>query len=400
MIVPAANISVPDSGAVNCTGQTVPTTVSSSYQCDTLSKQYSVGTGDLQLASGNVNCSFAAPACAPATCQLGQVPVNSTCDGFAASLSSSSNNITTVQLLTWNPNVVGFCDALPSQYACVAPPGGAYTLQVSNATNAAAGNQGEISTTFSSVAPSQAPCTAGSAAPGPTPNGAISNCCKWYEVQSGDTCYAIWQNNSITSTQFYSWNPEVNQTSCGIWLGYDYCVRGPAVVQSSSTASSVNTVPTSTAASLASGNTQSKITSSTSTTRSTTSGGITSSQSGSKSTVTTHATTSGGTTSAQSASKSTVTSHTTISGGTSTTHAKRALPTDSSLLGTVYEYLTGRSLLEKRDCSSIATGSCSSTCPCSNGACCSNSGFCGYSPSFCGSGNCTSNCNAKAQCGQ
>lgn len=37
--------------------------------------------------------------------------------------------------------------------------------------------------------------------------------------------------------------------------------------------------------------------------------------------------------------------------------------------------------------------------PCSNGACCGPTGNCGYAPAYCGAG-CTSNCNAKAQCGQ
>ncbi|KAF6788479.1 chitinase [Colletotrichum sojae] len=37
--------------------------------------------------------------------------------------------------------------------------------------------------------------------------------------------------------------------------------------------------------------------------------------------------------------------------------------------------------------------------PCSNGACCGPSGNCGYAPAYCGAG-CTSNCDAKAECGQ
>ncbi|KAK3177855.1 hypothetical protein K4F52_009407 [Lecanicillium sp. MT-2017a] len=37
--------------------------------------------------------------------------------------------------------------------------------------------------------------------------------------------------------------------------------------------------------------------------------------------------------------------------------------------------------------------------PCSNGACCGASGNCGYAPAYCGTG-CTSNCDAKAQCGE
>ncbi|KAF2222118.1 hypothetical protein BDZ85DRAFT_239225 [Elsinoe ampelina] len=49
----------------------------------------------------------------------------------------------------------------------------------------------------------------------------------------------------------------------------------------------------------------------------------------------------------------------------------------------------------------LPIGTCNARTPCPNGACCSGvSGLCGYSPSECGAGNCTSNCNAKAECGE
>ncbi|KAH0437120.1 glycosyl hydrolase family 18 [Colletotrichum camelliae] len=48
----------------------------------------------------------------------------------------------------------------------------------------------------------------------------------------------------------------------------------------------------------------------------------------------------------------------------------------------------------------LPVGTCNAETPCVNGACCSGiSGLCGYSPSECGVGNCTSNCDAKAECG-
>ncbi|ORY13819.1 hypothetical protein BCR34DRAFT_662986 [Clohesyomyces aquaticus] len=60
--------------------------------------------------------------------------------------------------------------------------------------------------------------------------------------------------------------------------------------------------------------------------------------------------------------------------------------------------ISGRSLaLFKRD---LPEGTCAPGTPCVNGACCSNKGICGYSPAECGSGNCISNCNATAPCGQ
>lgn len=47
----------------------------------------------------------------------------------------------------------------------------------------------------------------------------------------------------------------------------------------------------------------------------------------------------------------------------------------------------------------ISQGTCSPSQSCGQG-CCSSSGFCGFGPSFCGAGNCTSSCDALAECGQ
>lgn len=52
--------------------------------------------------------------------------------------------------------------------------------------------------------------------------------------------------------------------------------------------------------------------------------------------------------------------------------------------------------LSSRD---LPVGACNANTPCVNGACCGKNGECGYSPASCAAG-CTSNCNAKAQCGQ
>lgn len=48
---------------------------------------------------------------------------------------------------------------------------------------------------------------------------------------------------------------------------------------------------------------------------------------------------------------------------------------------------------------SLPIGTCNSNTPCENGACCGSNGLCGYSPTECATG-CTSNCDAKAECGQ
>ena len=47
----------------------------------------------------------------------------------------------------------------------------------------------------------------------------------------------------------------------------------------------------------------------------------------------------------------------------------------------------------------LPIGTCNKDTPCTNKACCGPDGLCGYSPKSCGNG-CSSNCDAKAQCGQ
>ncbi|OGM41739.1 LysM domain protein [Aspergillus bombycis] len=58
---------------------------------------------------------------------------------------------------------------------------------------------------------------------GPMPD-TISSCAKWHLVASGDSCWSIEQQYSITSTQFDSWNPYVGSSCTTLWLGYYVCV--------------------------------------------------------------------------------------------------------------------------------------------------------------------------------
>ncbi|EAW14094.1 putative LysM domain protein [Aspergillus clavatus NRRL 1] len=54
--------------------------------------------------------------------------------------------------------------------------------------------------------------------------GTISTCTKYYQVASGDSCWSIEQANSITATQFNTWNPDVGSECAHLWLGYFVCV--------------------------------------------------------------------------------------------------------------------------------------------------------------------------------
>ncbi|QRV99532.1 LysM domain protein [Ceratobasidium sp. AG-Ba] len=51
----------------------------------------------------------------------------------------------------------------------------------------------------------------------------ISNCKKWYTVQSGDYCYLICQNQGCTVPNLQTWNPDLG-SDCIARLGVAYCV--------------------------------------------------------------------------------------------------------------------------------------------------------------------------------
>lgn len=93
-----------------CAGQTV----SSGSGCDSLSTTYGVSTGDLQAMTGDTNCLIKTAVCLPAACTLQKVASGQTCDTLATGL-----NITAIQFLSWNKNVMGLCDSLSAgQYIC------------------------------------------------------------------------------------------------------------------------------------------------------------------------------------------------------------------------------------------------------------------------------------------
>ncbi|KAI0476398.1 hypothetical protein GGR56DRAFT_642454 [Xylariaceae sp. FL0804] len=70
---------------------------------------------------------------------------------------------------------------------------------------------------------------------------------------------------------------------------------------------------------------------------------------------------------------------------------------DTSVRNSLREPHSPLQLLTGRD---LPTGTCNAATPCVNAACCGTNGLCGYSPTECGTGNCTSNCDAKAECGE
>ncbi|QRW14043.1 LysM domain protein [Ceratobasidium sp. AG-Ba] len=81
--------------------------------------------------------------------------------------------------------------------------------------------------------PSVVTTTSGSTSATPTSTGvprptnaapnSISNCKKWYTVQSGDYCYLICQNQGCTVPNLQTWNPDLG-SDCIARLGVAYCV--------------------------------------------------------------------------------------------------------------------------------------------------------------------------------
>jgi hypothetical protein len=54
--------------------------------------------------------------------------------------------------------------------------------------------------------------------------GIVSNCNKWYLVQSGDSCYTIEQATGVTLADLLAWNTDVNSACTNLYLGYYICI--------------------------------------------------------------------------------------------------------------------------------------------------------------------------------
>ncbi|KAI0437595.1 hypothetical protein F4803DRAFT_555865 [Xylaria telfairii] len=151
---------------------------------------------------------------APGPTQSGIV---SNCDKYAVAMSGDScsdfasrNEITNAELFAWNP-VLGSkgencANSLwVGEYYCVGISPG----QISTSTT--------TTTTPTSIT-----------APGPTQSGIVANCDKYAAAVAGDTCSAFATRNSITTTDFWTWNPILgaNGENCAtnLWSGEYYCV--------------------------------------------------------------------------------------------------------------------------------------------------------------------------------
>lgn len=141
--------------------------------------------------------------------------------------------ITTAQFYQWNPSVKSDCSGLwPGYQYCIRGPG----YQSSSSSIPASSATPSLTTT--------------DGPPGPTQTGQPSNCNKWYIAQDNDSCVDIATEHSITSNEFFGWNPAAHTDCSGLWPTYAYCVGITDSTPFTTTPASITSTPTSTGSSI------------------------------------------------------------------------------------------------------------------------------------------------------
>jgi len=52
-----------------------------------------------------------------------------------------------------------------------------------------------------------------------------ADCSVQHTVVAGDTCYALWTQYGLNSTEFFKINPGLSSSSCSLLIGQAVCVR-------------------------------------------------------------------------------------------------------------------------------------------------------------------------------
>jgi LysM repeat protein len=221
----------------SCTGgqYIVGSTLDPNANCATISQAFNVATGDVQAATNSSDCKSTSNFCLPASCKLYTVASGDTCASLASSFSTTNLSVSTMQLLSWNPNINGLCDSLnPGDNVCSSPPGGTYVPPPPPPGSASDGNQqrgggdsstGNINSTLL--------CTAQQSLASPVQGGISSTCTKWCQAVAGDYCYHFAQSANITTDILYTLNTVLgnggSQCSQQFQAQYWYCVAAPGV---------------------------------------------------------------------------------------------------------------------------------------------------------------------------
>jgi LysM repeat protein len=148
------------------------------------------------------------------------VQPNDSCYDIAA-----TSNIALPDFYSWNPALNGDCSGLyPDYYVCVGLVSSSMTTTTTTTTT---GTGGAVVT------------------PTPTQAGMVSDCTKFYLVQSGDGCYDIASAEGVALSDLYAWNPALNGDCSGLWPDYYICVgRGDATATTTTTTTTTTVITT------------------------------------------------------------------------------------------------------------------------------------------------------------
>ncbi|KAK1688370.1 hypothetical protein BDP55DRAFT_692457 [Colletotrichum godetiae] len=151
----------------------------------------------------------------------------------------SENAIDLVSFRRWNPSITDTCVLQTGHSYCVEaffePP--VSSTAVPTTTPASKTTSTTTSTATTSTGN-------GVSTPLPTQAQIVTNCNKFYYVQSGESCSSVATANGITLAQFLEWNPSAGSTCAGLWANAYACVG--IIGGATATATSPPTTTTST----------------------------------------------------------------------------------------------------------------------------------------------------------
>ncbi|KAJ5218703.1 uncharacterized protein N7498_000802 [Penicillium cinerascens] len=178
-------------------------TVKEDESCVTISEANSVSTYSLITTNAlDMACNLLSEGrnlCLPSTCTTHQLEFGETCDSLTSSL-----GITMAQLLAWNPMINTGCSNLASWrgwYICASSPYGTITV-----------NAGTAVTTAAPVPTDAQPQTS-------------TDCGNWHKVITDEDCSTISLKYTISLSDFYFLNPQVDSSCSNLWANTSYCVK-------------------------------------------------------------------------------------------------------------------------------------------------------------------------------
>ncbi|PVH76630.1 carbohydrate-binding module family 18 protein, partial [Cadophora sp. DSE1049] len=207
--MPTTTKSVPPA-ATTCPGQLVKTADQNGlpFGCAYIAEKYGVSTGSVIFATNDNLCDVDTTICLPLPCQTARIGFTESCESLVKKYATEANSLSQDLFLSWNPNIIGFCqNLLGSQYVCKGPPGGQVSLDapVYNPT----GTTGYYSTAVP---------------PQPTSTGTTESCGLYHSVVQGDICQTICLRYGISFDQLLAINTQLLPDCSNLWLGYSYCV--------------------------------------------------------------------------------------------------------------------------------------------------------------------------------